>query len=61
VDVRKNIHSVKCPVTIPVSRGVARNLFPRGTKLAGRLGDGRPSAESKGRAPMGVWGIAPRS
>jgi len=45
----------------PVSRGVARNLFRMGSKLVGGLGDGRPSAGSSGRAPMGVWGVAPKA
>ena len=42
-------------------RGVARNLFRRGTKLAGGLGDGRLLAGSRVIVLMGVWGVAPRS
>ena len=44
---------------VSFKRCVDRNLL-RGDKRGG-LGDGSPLAASRGRAPVGVWGEAPRS
>jgi len=34
--------------------------FARGEGKTGGLGDGSPAAGSRGRAPVGVWGLRPQ-